>query len=64
MATVVTKLLHCVEPDVAVFGKKDFQQWRLLHRMVRLGVTCMVYDAFEDWFYIPVCSSLCVKVHL
>ncbi|CAI6008949.1 unnamed protein product [Closterium sp. NIES-65] len=35
VATVVVKLLHIVEPDVAVFGKKDYQQWRLIQRMVR-----------------------------
>ncbi|CAI5461761.1 unnamed protein product [Closterium sp. Yama58-4] len=35
VATVVAKLLHIVEPDVAVFGKKDYQQWRLIQRMVR-----------------------------
>ncbi|CAI5460137.1 unnamed protein product [Closterium sp. Yama58-4] len=33
VATVVLKLLHIVEPDVAVFGKKDYQQWRLIQRM-------------------------------
>jgi hypothetical protein len=32
---VVTKLFHIVEPDVAVFGQKDYQQWRLISRMVR-----------------------------
>lgn len=32
---VVTKLFHIVEPDVAVFGQKDYQQWRLITRMVR-----------------------------
>ncbi len=32
--TVVTKLLHMVEPDVAVFGRKDFQQAMLVRRMV------------------------------
>jgi pantoate--beta-alanine ligase len=32
---VVTKLFHVVEPDVAVFGRKDYQQWRLITRMVR-----------------------------
>ncbi len=35
VATVVTKLFHIVEPDVAVFGKKDYQQWRLIRRLVR-----------------------------
>ena len=24
-----------MEPDVAVFGKKDYQQWRVICRMVR-----------------------------
>jgi pantoate--beta-alanine ligase len=32
--TVVAKLLHIVEPDVAVFGRKDFQQAMLVQRMV------------------------------
>ncbi len=35
VATVVAKLFHVVEPDVAVFGRKDHQQWRLVSRMVR-----------------------------
>ncbi|EFJ15420.1 hypothetical protein SELMODRAFT_268726 [Selaginella moellendorffii] len=35
VATVVSKLLNIVEPDVVVFGKKDYQQWRVLSRMVR-----------------------------
>lgn len=33
--TVVSKLLHLVAPDVAVFGRKDFQQAMLIRRMVR-----------------------------
>lgn len=34
VATIVTKLFNIVEPDVAVFGKKDYQQWRIIQRMV------------------------------
>jgi len=35
MLTVVAKLLHLVQPDVAVFGQKDAQQVHLVRRMVR-----------------------------
>ncbi|GLU07883.1 hypothetical protein SLE2022_248220 [Rubroshorea leprosula] len=51
VATIVTKLFNIVEPDVAVFGKKDYHQWRIIQRMVRdpdFGIEIVGSDIVRD----------------
>ena len=49
VTTIVNKLFHLVQPDVAVFGRKDFQQLAIIQKMVK------------D-FYMPV-KILSVETH-
>ena len=51
MLTVVSKLLHIVTPDVAVFGQKDAQQVHLVGRMVddlNVPVSISVVDTVRE----------------
>lgn len=41
VTTIVLKLLHIIEPDIAVFGEKDFQQAVIIKRMVK-DLVCRV----------------------
>lgn len=51
VATVVAKLFSLVQPDLAVFGQKDFQQLKVIERMVAdlsLSVKVMAAPTLRD----------------
>jgi pantoate--beta-alanine ligase len=51
VCTVVLKLFGMVQPAVAVFGKKDYQQWLVIRAMVRqfaLPITIVAGDTVRD----------------
>jgi pantoate--beta-alanine ligase len=47
VCTVVMKLFQCVQPSVAIFGKKDYQQNMVLRHMVRQFAIPVEMIAFE-----------------
>ena len=51
VTTVVTKLFHIVEPDVAIFGLKDYQQLAIVRRMAAdmcMGVEILGAEVARD----------------
>jgi pantoate--beta-alanine ligase len=49
VCTVVTKLFSCVQPRVAVFGKKDYQQLMIVRNMSRQFAMPTEIIAAETW---------------
>ena len=49
VSTVVLKLFSCVQPKVAVFGKKDYQQLMIIRNMARQFALPTQIIAAETW---------------
>lgn len=51
VATIVLKLFNIVKPDISVFGKKDFQQYRVIKKMTQdlhLGVKITGHETVRE----------------
>ena len=51
VCTIVMKLFCCVQPQVAIFGRKDYQQWLVIRRMVEqfaMPIEIIAADTVRD----------------
>jgi pantoate--beta-alanine ligase len=51
VCTIVMKLFCCVQPQAAIFGRKDYQQWRVIQRMVEqfaMPIEIIAADTVRD----------------